>query len=383
MSDLVINYPGVYVKEDTSLSLSVGSSATAVPVIFFKSTDLDSIHILTAVDSWLSFIKLYPTDKSVHYLTALEKSMRSYFDNGGGRCYIAPDENSSDKSYLDNLANAILGKGDVTLLVQAGTPSESFEKIVGQGSLNKIFVIYDGVPNVDKDSKFVGNPKLIYQGYARKDQGAVYYPGLKTTQYLPPDENGIPTVSYVSPSAAVAGVYCKTDSLRGVWKAPANVAIVGGLTPEFNITDAQQGVLNDAAGAVNVIRQFRNGDTLVWGARTLSSDVNWRYVPVRRLFNAIEVDIKTAMQPAMFEPNVPITWEKIRSAIDVYLHSLWQQGGLFGSKPEEAYFVKIGLNSTMSEEDINQGKMVVKVGVAAVRPAEFIILEFSQFVANS
>lgn len=383
MSDLVVSYPGVYVQEDTSLSLSVGSSATAVPVIFFKSTDVDFIHGLTAVDSWLSFIKLYPADKSVLYQTALEKSMRSYFDNGGGRCYIAPDENSASVGYLASLADAILGKGDVTLLVQAGTPSETFEAIIAQESLNKIFVIYDGVPEVNENSKFESDPKKIIGVYKRKDQGAVYYPGLKTTQYLPPDENGIPTVSYVSPSAAVAGVYCKTDSQRGVWKAPANVAIVGGLTPALNITDAQQGLLNAADGAVNIIRQFRNGDTLVWGARTLCKDDNWRYVPVRRLFNAIEVDIKTAMQPAMFEPNVPMTWEKIRSAIDIYLHSLWQQGGLFGSKPEEAYFVKIGLNSTMNDEDISKGRMVVKVGVAAVRPAEFIILEFSQFVANS
>ncbi len=383
MSDLVVNYPGVYVKEDTSLSLSVGSSATAVPVIFFKSTDAEFIKDLTAIDTWLSFIKKYPPGKSVLYYTALEKSMRSYFDNGGGRCYIAPDTKSVDTGYLVSLADAILSKGDVTLLVQAGTPSDTFEAIVEQDSLNKIFVIYDGAPVINTDSKFESDPKIIYEGYKRKEQGAVYYPGLKTTQYLPPDENGIPTVSYVSPSAAVAGVYCKTDSLRGVWKAPANVAIVGGLTPEFNITDHQQGELNAATGAVNVIRQFRNGDTLVWGARTLCDDEKWRYVPVRRLFNAIEVDIKTAMQPAMFEPNVPITWEKIRSAIDIYLHSLWQQGGLFGSKPEEAYFVKIGLNSTMTAQDISAGKMVVKVGVAAVRPAEFIILEFSQFVASS
>ena len=364
MSNLDVSYPGVYVQEDTSLSLSVGSSATAVPVIFFTQNDCTTITGLTAIDSWLSFITLV---KNPVVVNNLHRSLRAYFDNGGGRCYIAPVDAGSTNS--SELAGKIVGKADVTLLVQAGLEPTLFNNVIKEQELAKIFAIYDGISSGTTVPTF----QALTEGHVRTEQAAVYFPWLKSSQY-----DGL-----VAPSAAVAGVYCKTDSQRGVWKAPANVAIVGGLTPALNITDKQQGDLNAAAGAVNVIRQFRNGDTLVWGARTLSKEDNWRYVPVRRLFNAIEVDIKTAMQPAMFEPNVPMTWEKIRSAIDIYLHSLWQQGGLFGSKPEEAYFVKIGLNSTMSEEDISQGIMVVKVGVAAVRPAEFIILEFSQFVANS
>lgn len=188
----------------------------------------------------------------------------------------------------------------------------------------------------------------------------------------------------LSPVAAVAGAYCRTDSERGVWKAPANVVLGGvkGLCnekgDEVTITDAINADLMKEG--INAIRYFPNQGYTLWGARTLETGANssWRYIPVRRLFNIAERDIKQAMAEAIFEPNTPATWEIIRSAVDVYLHSLWTQGALFGDKPAQAYFVQIGLGATMTAEDINQGRMIVKVGMAAVKPAEFIILEFSQ-----
>ena len=117
---------------------------------------------------------------------------------------------------------------------------------------------------------------------------------------------------------------------------------------------------------------------VVWGARTQQNDDNWRYIPVRRLFDTAERDIKKAMRPVVFEPNSAPTWSRVWSAIDTYLYGIWQRGGLAGNSAEEAYFVRIGKGVTMTEEDINQGKMIVQVGMAAVRPAEFIILQFTQ-----
>ncbi len=138
--------------------------------------------------------------------------------------------------------------------------------------------------------------------------------------------------------------------------------------------------MNDAG--INAIRHFTGKGTLIWGARTLDQTDNWRYIPVRRLFNTAERDIKRAMRFAVFEPNSQPTWKRVQTAIDNYLYQLWQQGALAGNKPQEAYFVQIGKDITMSEDDIQQGKMIVKVGMAAVRPAEFIILQFSQYVAQ-
>ncbi|WP_369790571.1 phage tail sheath family protein [Rouxiella sp. WC2420] len=188
----------------------------------------------------------------------------------------------------------------------------------------------------------------------------------------------------VSPVAAIAGAYCLTDAQRGVWKAPANVTLSGvtGLCDaggkELIVTESVNA--NLLKNGINAIRYFPGKGFTVWGARTMvdDGDLPWRYIPVRRLFNIAERDIKEAMAKVVFEPNSPTTWEILRGSIDAYLHNLWKQGGLFGDKPQQAYFVKIGLGTTMSPTDINSGKMIVKVGMAAVKPAEFIILEFSQ-----
>jgi hypothetical protein len=185
----------------------------------------------------------------------------------------------------------------------------------------------------------------------------------------------------LSPSAAVAGVYCITDRERGVWKAPANVSLNAVIAPTAKITSADQENLNmdtNAGKSVNAIRSFFGKGTLVWGARTLAGNDNeWRYVPVRRLFNMIEESTKKASYFAVFEPNDAATWLKVKAMIDSFLYGIWQQGALAGSVAEQAYFVNIGLGKTMTQQDILEGRMIVEIGIAAVRPAEFIVLRFS------
>ncbi|WP_428241085.1 phage tail sheath C-terminal domain-containing protein, partial [Gynuella sp.] len=125
-------------------------------------------------------------------------------------------------------------------------------------------------------------------------------------------------------------------------------------------------------------RSFVGKGTLVWGARTLDGNSNeWRYVPVRRLFNMVEESVKKASYFAVFEPNTPFTWLKIKTTIESYLENLWKQGAFFGTTPDQAFFVNIGLGLTMTEDDINNGIMNIEIGLAAVRPAEFIVLTFS------
>lgn len=191
----------------------------------------------------------------------------------------------------------------------------------------------------------------------------------------------------VPPSGAIAGVYAATDAARGVWKAPANVALADVLEPVVKLTNARQEDLNvdsTAGKSVNALRAFAGKGTMVWGARTLAGNDNeWRYIPVRRFFNMVEESIKKTTYWAMFEPNEANTWVKVRGMIENYLTDKWRDGALAGATPKDAFFVKCGLGSTMSAQDILEGKMNVEVGMAVVRPAEFIVLKFSHKLQTS
>ena len=183
------------------------------------------------------------------------------------------------------------------------------------------------------------------------------------------------------PSPAIVGVYARVDASRGVWKAPANVSLNSVIKPSILLTDEQQGRLNIdpvAGKSVNVVRAFTGRGIIVWGARTLAGNDNeWRYVPVRRYFNMVEESAKNASMQFVFEPNSRNTWSRVRSMIENFLTLQWRVGALMGTTTEEAYYVRVGLNETMTELDILEGRMIVEIGIAVVRPAEFIILQFS------
>lgn len=189
------------------------------------------------------------------------------------------------------------------------------------------------------------------------------------------------------PSGAIAGIYAKTDSNRGVWKAPANVSLNYVIKPTVKITNTIQDGLNvdtTAGKSINAIRNFTGKGNLVWGARTLAGNDNeWRYVPVRRFFNMAEESIKKATEQFVFEPNDANTWIRVRAMIENFLTLQWRAGALAGAKPEQAFYVKVGLGQTMTSLDILEGRMIVEIGMAVVRPAEFIILQFSHKMQES
>jgi phage tail sheath protein FI len=189
------------------------------------------------------------------------------------------------------------------------------------------------------------------------------------------------------PSGAVAGVYAATDTNRGVWKAPANVSLADVLEPVIRVDTKHQDFLNIdvvAGKSINAIRSFAGKGTLVWGARTLAGNDNeWRYVSVRRFFNMVEESVKKSTYWAVFEPNDANTWVKVRGMIENYLTQKWREGALAGATPKDAFFVKCGLGTTMSAQDILEGRMNVEIGMAVVRPAEFIVLKFSHKLQTS
>ena len=189
------------------------------------------------------------------------------------------------------------------------------------------------------------------------------------------------------PSSSVAGIYARVDSNRGVWKAPANVGINYVIKPTIKITNGDQDNLNIdtvAGKSINAIRSFTGKGTLIWGSRTLAGNDNeWRYVPVRRFFNMAEESIKKATEQFVFEANDANTWIRVRAMIENFLILQWRAGALAGAKPEQAFYVRIGLGQTMSALDILEGRMIVEIGMAVVRPAEFIILRFSHKMQES
>jgi phage tail sheath protein FI len=189
------------------------------------------------------------------------------------------------------------------------------------------------------------------------------------------------------PSGAMAGIYARVDADRGVWKAPANVGLALVNEPSIQITDDDQENLNvdSVSGkSINAIRAFTGRGTLVWGARTLAGNDNeWRYVNVRRLFIYVEESCKKATEFVVFEANTANTWQRVQGMMEAFLTGLWRDGALAGATPKDAFFVRVGLGTTMTAQDILEGKMIVEIGMAAARPAEFIILRFSHKLQES
>jgi phage tail sheath protein FI len=189
------------------------------------------------------------------------------------------------------------------------------------------------------------------------------------------------------PSSAMVGIYAAVDNSRGVWKAPANLSVNAVSQPTIQFTNVEQDQMNvdvTAGKSVNAIRPFIGQGTLVWGARTLAGNDNeWRYINVRRFFIFVEESVKKATGQFVFEANDANTWVKVQGMIENFLTTLWRQGALQGVKPEHAFYVAVGLGKTMTALDILEGRMIVEIGMAAVRPAEFIILRFSHKMAES
>ena len=205
--------------------------------------------------------------------------------------------------------------------------------------------------------------------------GAIYYPWMKIRDPLYPDDAG---GRLVPPSGHVIGIYARTDRERGVHKAPANVPIRGITGLEFKLSDREQDILNPKN--INVLRDFRdsNRGIRVWGARCTTSNSAWRYIPVRRLFIFVEESLEEGLQWAVFEPNGQMLWARVRRTITGFLRNLWRNGALARVTEDEAFFVRCGFPTTMSEDDLNNGRLIVLVGIATLKPAEFVIIRISQ-----
>ena len=209
-------------------------------------------------------------------------------------------------------------------------------------------------------------------GYDSK-MAALYYPWIEVMNPLTKRPMMMP------PSGHVAGVWCRVDGTRGVHKAPANEVILGANGLGFQITQAEQGGLNKVG--INCVRSFPGRGIRIWGARTLSSDPEWRYINVRRLFNYVSESIMEGTQWSVFEPNDQLLWMRLGASVRAFLLRTWRSGALFGSTPDEAFYVKCDAE-TNPPEVIEAGQVVCEIGISPVKPAEFVIFRLSQFAGG-
>ena len=204
---------------------------------------------------------------------------------------------------------------------------------------------------------------------------ALYYPWIEGI-----DPSGERDTILMPPSGFMAGIYARTDVQRGVHKAPANTPVFGALRFGQGINQFQQELLNPAG--VNCLRSFSGRGHQVWGARTMSDDPEWRYVNVRRFFLFLEKSIEKGTQWAVFEPNGEALWANIRTTIEDFLYNEWVSGHLLGASPKDAFFVRCD-RSTMTQNDIDAGRLICEIGVAPLRPAEFVIFRIGQITGSS
>ncbi len=410
--------------------------------VFGKSTETAVLKIEDVITGVILTSRTLSVETPLSVKNKLYYHMQLYFTNGGGPCYIvsigSTDVTSMDDDHFTAGLDEIKLVDEPTLLVfpEAYDLGSSEHGNVVKAALSQCatlqdrFVIADiNKTDASNPDAFRGNVNSINNKY-----GSLYYPALNTTisSYLldtgitinhKEEIDGVPApdgiydglsvdvllngrttpTPVIAPdlelytqlknllnietltlpaSAAIAGVYALIDNQRGVWKAPANVPLELVVSPSVKLSDADQEGLNvdtNAGISINAIRSFTGKGNLVWGARTMDGNsAEWRYINVRRLFIFIEESIQKSMQSYVFESNTAQTWLRLKGTIDNFLTGLWRQGALAGAKPNDAFFVKVGLGTTMTSDDILNGILNIEIGLAAARPAEFIVLKFSQ-----
>lgn len=496
--------PGVYIKEVPAFPNSVVEVATAVPA-FVGYTEKsergteDLTGVPTRISSLTDYLRLFggpPTpaysrtkadDGKVTFSPVGQKfylfnSLRIYFNNGGGPCWIVSVGHYDAEEFAAGDFGAV-GEGAWLALSKQQEPSmyvvpdavalsASDYKTVSEaailscqtlGSRVAILDIYNG--GSDRIDEIITGPNGFRNTVDPGDKpsyGMVYYPWLNTTivestdvdfslldsdsrsglkteietelkeagevetlpdavaaqlgvlENIPMGNNGKPdkmgirrthlalnaisqtyrtamadllkAINVLPPSAAMAGVFARTDNTIGVFKAPANTGLMSVLSPTVTISDAQQEDLNMPLDgkAVNAIRSFVGRGVVVWGARTLDGNSqDYRYINVRRTLIMLEQSVYYAALAYVFEPNVSSTWKSVQAMLENFLNNQWKAGALAGTKPEDAYDVSVGLGSTMTGNDILDGYMRITVRVAISRPAEFIVITFQQKMQTS
>jgi hypothetical protein len=382
--------PGVFVEEIASGARPIEAVGTSTAGFVGAAPLADApLDEAVAINNWTQFQKVFVGDSKTS--SALANAVYGFFLNGGSRCYVV------------NTKGPISGKGrgldalavidEVAIIAAPGmTDQESYSALLDSAELLKDRVaILDGPAKVDDVGQLTRGADAGAPAAGGKDGAPKQAPGLRAK----PSAGGYGAFYFpwimardaitdeivpMAPSGHLAGIYARTDTERGVHKAPANESIRGALGVTQNVSRGEQDQLNPAG--VNCIRFFSRDGVLVWGARTLApSASNWRYLNVRRLFNMVEESIGASTRWVVFEPNDRPLWKSIERDVSAFLTLLWRQGALQGAKPQEAFFVKCD-EETNPQDVIDVGEVVTLIGMAPVKPAEFVIFRIGQSQAG-
>ncbi|HVE84348.1 MAG TPA: phage tail sheath subtilisin-like domain-containing protein, partial [Myxococcales bacterium] len=284
-------------------------------------------------------------------------------------------------AYEDGLAR-LGGVEDISIIAAPGSSAYSSAQAVRQALIAAAEKRRSyRIAVVDTPAELGPQDAALVRAQMDSTRAALYYPWVVVANPLASaDRADQPKEIPLPPSGFMCGIYARTDINRGVFKAPANEVIFSALRFESDINFAQQETLNPIA--VNCLRYFPNRGNRVWGARTLSSDPEWKYVNVRRYFNFLERSIDVGTQWAVFEPNGERLWANIKDTISSFLENQWRSGALLGASTKEAFFVRCD-RSTMDQNDLDNGRLVCLIGVAVVKPAEFVIFRIGQKTADA
>lgn len=392
-------YPGIYIEEVSSGARPIEAVGTSTAGFVGEAPNAEArVNELVWINNWTEFCKEFVSGGNAS--TPLSHAVHGFFLNGGGRCCVVNVGaggslvgSSGRRAGLDLLEQtdevaivAIPGRTDVASYDAALSHCEKLKDRVAIldapdefpsiDALTRVGVVEASGKAKSKSPAEVGESQGLRPRQSDGGYGAVYFPHLIGRDPLAPQNTVL-----MPPSGHVAGIYARTDATRGVHKAPANESVRGALGVSRPLTAEEQGVLNPKG--VNCIRFFPAEGIRVFGARTLAdSSSEWRYVSVRRLLNMIEESIARSTRWVVFEPNDQTLWKSLRRDVGAFLTSLWRQGALSGKTPEEAFFVKCD-SETNPKEEVDQGRLFILVGVAPVKPAEFIIFRIGQSVGGA
>lgn len=389
--------PGVYVEEVAGGSRPIQAVGTSTAGFVGEAPRADAVkNQAVAIENWSQFLERFGNGTT---MTPLAHAVYGFLLNGGRRCYVVNVGKGGQlvggaqgRKGLDVLAE----RDEIAIVAAPGyTDAASYDAILTHcrnvpyrvaildppREVSAIDSLTQPATAPAADPPGPGGPAAGGLGPQADDKGrgAFYFPWIRVRDPLSsePSQNSIVAVP---PSGHLAGIYARSDATRGVHKAPANEPIYGALGLTYAVTQAEQEELNPAG--VNCIRFLPEG-IRVWGARTVAKGASeWRYLNVRRLFNMIERSIAESTRWIVFEPNDETLWKAIRRDVRAFLTLVWRDGALMGQTPEEAFFVQCDAE-TNPPEVIDAGRVVTKIGIAPVKPAEFIIFQIAQHAGGA
>jgi hypothetical protein len=368
--------PGVYVEEVPGTLPIAGVGTSTAGFIGVVDPDIADEFALAAegepalVTNWNQFKNQFGDFHAAN--STLAHAVYGFFNNGGSTCWVTRIKDIADIEAVNGVLNRYEAIDEIAIVAAPGAVDAAVQQALIDHCVNMKdrFAILDG-----KVTTTISTAAIIPAGLGTSDFAALYFPQIRVADPVTKAQLAVP------PSGHMAGIYARVDQQRGVHKAPANEVVRGALGLAYSVSRNEQELLNPAG--VNVIRNF-NGVITVWGARTLGGDANGetKYISVRRLLNFLRESIDQGTRFAVFEPNAQPLWQRIVRSVNAFLTNVWRDGALFGVTPEQAFYVKCD-ETTNPPEVREQGQVVTEIGVAIVKPAEFVIFHISQLAGTA